>query len=197
MQEKNVFIISWYGPFSSREELRKWEVNRRQKYYLYLFQGKRYNMKTYKYYCGMTFDRKNTIACVAVRMGDTNHHIHSFEKERPKTISIWVGTFANLSRPKKTDVRLCEKMLTSELANIELDEKEHENKTNKQPPQETVYIINEWFDINRMIDNDGYYDDYKSRSKDAIPNIVPDVMCYYAGSRDLYWARKLKLARRL
>lgn len=145
----------------------------------------------------MTYHRKNDFARIAKRMQDMDHHIHTFEDERPETISIWAGTFVNVFHPKKSDVRLCEKMLTSELTNFELDEKEHENLTNKQFPKETIYIINEWFDINRIIDDDGNYDDYKSRSKDAIPNIVPDVMCYYAGSGDLYWARKLKLASRL
>lgn len=193
----NVFIISWYGPFSSQKELLEWEYKQKDCYFLYIFQGKRRKNGRFKYYCGMTYHRTKTEACVANRMNDANHHIHDFENRHPETITIWVGTFANISCPKKTDVRLCEKMLTSELTNIELDEKEHENKTNKKPPRETVYIINEWFNINRMVDDDGNYDDYKSRNQDAIPNIVPDVMCYYAGSRDLYWARKLKFARRL
>lgn len=197
MKKMNVFIISWYGPFSSQKELQEWEYKQKYCYFLYIFQGKRRKNGRFKYYCGMTYHRTKSDACVSHRINDSDHHIHEFENRHPETITIWVGTFANVSRPKKSDVRLCEKMLTSELTHFELDEKEQENKTNKKPPQETVYIINEWFDINKIIDDDGNYDDYKSRSKDAIPNIVPDVMCYYAGSGDWYRARKLKLVPRL
>lgn len=191
MKEKNIFIIRWYGPFSGYEELKDWEFKRKDLFYLYIFQGKRHGKIKYKYYCGMTFDRKHTVACVANRMHDADHHIHIFEEERPETISIWIGTFANLSRPKISDVRLCEKMLTSELTNIELDINEHENRINKRPPHENVFIINEWFDINK-VDDDGDYYDYESSCKDIIPNKVPDVMCYYADDKALYSARKLK-----
>lgn len=82
-------------------------------------------------------------------------------------------------------------MLTSELTNIELDINEHENRINKRPPHENVFIINEWFDINK-VDDDGDYYDYESSCKDIIPNKVPDVMCYYAYDKALYSARKLK-----
>ena len=126
-------------------------------------------------------------------MGDSNHHIHFFEKSHPETIIIWVGTFANVSRTKKADVKLCEKMLTSDLTNVELDENKHENQTNKRPPSETVYIINEWYRVKK--NNAGDYDDhedYNSKNKDAIPNIVPDVMCYYAETSALYRVKKLR-----
>ena len=193
MREKNVYIIRWYGPFSSRQSLKEWEYKQRDCFYLYLFQGKRRNRKRYKYYCGMTFDRKKTIACVANRMRDADHHIHQFEEERPNEISIWIGTFANISRPKKSDVKLCEKMLTSELANIELDDNESENKTNKRPPRENIFIINEWFDIRTGSDeNSDDYDDFESNDKNVIPNKVPDVMCYYYKTKALYRANKLQ-----
>lgn len=198
MREKNVFIIRWYGPFSSRKQLQDWEYKQKDCFFLYLFQGKKRKNGRFRYYCGMTYHRTKSDACVANRMNDGNHHIHDFESKHPETITIWVGTFANVSRPNKSEVRLCEKMLTSVLTNIELDVKEHENKTNKKPPQETVYIINEWYHVKK--NRDGTYkdhEDYESKSKVTIPNKVPDVMCFFTETGCLYGAKKLKCIAQL
>ena len=80
MTEKDVYLIRWYGPFKNRKELRDWEIEDKANefFFLYLFQAKKKGkgVQKYDYYCGMTYHRKNSGACVATRMKDANHHIH-------------------------------------------------------------------------------------------------------------------------
>ena len=96
---------------------------------------------------------------------------------------IWVGTIANNTRPTRKDISICENMITSEIAQIELDESRIVNETNKLPPVNNVYLINEWYSR--------YHIKYRPQSKEFIPNIVPDVITYDATSRNLYRAKKL------
>ena len=178
-----MYLIRWYGPFYSRQDLEDWEREQESLFYLYLFQGKRKNKKTYNYYCGMTYDRSNSVSCVYNRMKDSNHHIHVFEQERKESLLIWVGTIANNVHPTRKDISICENMITSEIAQIELDESIIVNKTNKLPPTRNVYLINEWYNRNQI--------KYRPQSIDFIPNIVPDVITYDAASKNLYRAKKL------
>lgn len=183
MSKYYMYLVQWYGPFSSRKELKRWEDDQKESFFLYLFQGKRKNKRSFRYYCGMTYYRKNNNASVAFRIGDSNHHIHSFEKERPETISIWIGKIANLANPHQYDVRLCENMITSEMAQIEIDSINIENETNKLAPNQNTYIINEWYDHNGI--------EYRPKSSDYFPNRIPDVISYYAPTKSLYRAKKL------
>ncbi len=179
--EKNIFLIQWYGPFESVDALKNWEINRKERFVLYLFQGKKNRKnKTYKYYCGETYDRKESVACVYVRMNDKDHHIHEFENGE---IKIWVGTIANKRKPTQKEVFLCEKMITSELSQIELDDKKIVNGTNKKPPKQNVYVINEWYGKNNF--------EYRPMDSNTIPRIVPDVMTYYAPEQIYYRSKQL------
>ncbi len=184
MAEKNIYLIQWYGPFKSKEDLKEWEIKQRERFYLYLFQGKRKQKQKFCYYCGSTYDRKNSHSLVYKRLSDKNHHIHPFEEERGETISIWVGTIANRNHPKKKEVLLCEKMLTSEMSQLEIEDDAVENLTNTLPPKENVYIISEWY-------NPEYYE-HRPKSKVYIPNIVPDIISYYAPKKYLYRIKRLK-----
>ena len=38
-----MYLIRWYGPFYSRQDLEDWEREQESLFYLYLFQGKRKN----------------------------------------------------------------------------------------------------------------------------------------------------------
>ena len=184
MAEKIIFLIQWVGPFNSKEDLKDWEIDQRDRFYLYLFQGKRYKKKKYKYYCGSTYDRKNSISCVFNRLSDRNHHIHQFEDERNDTISIWVGTIANRNHPSRKEVLLCEKMLTSEMVQLEIEDDAVENQTNTHAPKENVYIISEWYNRN--------LDEYRPKSPLFIPNIIPDIISYYAPDSFLCRCKRLK-----
>ena len=97
MQRIDTYLIKWYGPFNSKEELRKWEEKRSEVFNLYVFQARRKRNKD-KYYCGMTF--KQT---VGMRMRNHDHHIHDFENEQTEFLQIWIGTIANI-KAKESDV---------------------------------------------------------------------------------------------
>lgn len=175
---ERVYLIHWYGPFSSVEKLESWEKEQSFTCNLYLFQGKLKYGRFIKYYCGMTYEQNGVYA----RMKNKDHHIHEVEG-RPETIAIYVGEIANVIEPDKDDVRLCEKLLTSILAKFIKCEKEVINKTNKKPPKRNVYVINEWYDenLNETIQHKG-----------EIPHFVPDLIEFFAGTRSVYSVNRIK-----
>ena len=116
-------------------------------------------------------------------MRNHDHHIHDFENDKTQELQIWIGRIANI-KPAETDVRICENLITSELACIGVGEKHLENKTNKKPPVCDVYIINEWWKENQ--------EEIKKRIKGSIPAIIPEVMIYYSETHSLYGANILK-----
>ena len=191
MIEKDVYLIRWYGPFKDRIELKEWEYNEKANdcFFLYLFQAKKKGKQKYDYYCGMTYHRKNTIACVANRMKDANHHIHTYERENPKSISIWVGTIANKNAVSYNSVHFCELALINDLSTFEVDDDHIVNRKDKTLEGNNVYIINEWFDTH---DNK-----YKKRpgGSIAIPNKIPDVIVYNDDEKRYTYARRLKYRR--
>ena len=120
---------------------------------------------------------------VGQRLKNSDHHIHDFENKGKTIIQIWIGTIANI-KAKETDVRICENIITSVLAKISVGEKYLENKTNKIPPINDAYIINEWWQTNDV--------DIKKRIIGSVPAIIPEVMAYYSEPMSLYGINKLK-----
>ena len=177
MSKFNTYLIKWYGPFSSKEELKDWEDKHPDSFNLYAFQA-RNKGKQDKYYCGMTY--KQT---VGKRMRNHDHHIHDFENKKTEYLKIWIGHIANI-KPKENDVRICENLITSKLAHIGVGEKHLENKTNKKPPVCDVYIINEWWKKNG--------NEIKKRTNGSIPATIPEVMIYYSETHSFYGANILK-----
>ena len=176
MQKIDTFLIKWYGPFSSVEELKEWEDNRKEVFNLYAFQAKQ-NKKS-KYYCGMAFRQT-----IGQRLKNTNHHIREFENKGKTVLQIWIGTIANI-KAKEADVRICENIITSQLASISVGEKDLENKNKKKPPLNDVYIINEWWKTND--------EEIKKRIRGSVPAIILEVMAYYSETRSLYGINNLK-----
>ena len=179
MQKTDIYLIDWYGPFTSKEELKKWEDNHPDVFNLYAFQAKQSTNKN-KYYSGMAF--KQT---VGKRLKNHDHHIHDFENAKTKLLHIWIGAITNI-KADEYDVRICENLITSILANknIGVGEKNLENRTNKKPPLNDVYIISEWWKTNG--------EEIKKRASRSIPAIVPEVMIYYSENQTLYGVSKLK-----
>lgn len=173
----DTYLIRWYGPFSSKEELKEWEEDRSEVFNLYVFQAKQIGKRD-KYYCGMTF--KQT---VGKRLTNHDHHIHDFENKRNVVLQIWIGTIANV-KANEYDIRVCENIITSELANIGIGEKDLENRTNKKPPLNNVYIINEWWKTND--------DEIKKKTLGSVPGVIPEVMAYYEQTQALYGITRLK-----
>lgn len=179
MEITDTYLIKWYGPFPSKEKLKEWEDNKNDIVFnLYIFQAKRKGLKD-KYYCGKAYDQT-----VGERMKNGNHHIHEFEDNKTK-LQIWIGSIANL-KANDYDVRVCENIITSELAYLGVGEKNLKNRTNKEPPLNNVYIINEWWKNNKK------EDEIKRRTKGSVPDVVPEVMEYYKETKALYGIQKLK-----
>ena len=177
MQIINTYLIQWYGPFFSIDELNKWENCHSDVFNLYAFQAKLTNGSN-KYYCGMTI--KQT---VGRRLKNHDHHIHNFENDKTEVLHIWIGTIANI-KAKKVDVQVCENIITSELASIGVGQRNLENQTNKKPPINNVYIINEWWKTSG--------EEIKKKTCGSIPAIIPEVMVYYSETNALYGRSRLK-----
>lgn len=177
MQKIDTYLIEWYGPFSSKEELIEWEDAHSDIFNLYAFQAKQTGEKD-KYYCGMALKQS-----VGKRLKNHDHHIHDFEKEETTVLQIWIGTIANI-KPKEHDVRVCENIITCFMAS-KLSKQELENRNNKKPPINDVYIINEWWKTN------GY--EIKKKTNGSIPAVIPEVMVYYCEGHSLYGTYKLKM----
>ena len=86
MQKSDTYLIEWYGPFFSKEELKKWEDTRSDKFNLYVFQAKQTG-KSDKYYCGMTIRQT-----VGKRLKNHDHHIHDYENRQNVILQIWIGS---------------------------------------------------------------------------------------------------------
>ena len=83
---------------------------------------------------------------VGNRLKNHDHHIHDYEDGKTE-LKIWIGTIANV-KANEDNVRVCENIITSVLAKISVGEKNLENRTNKKPPVNDVYIINVWWKTN-------------------------------------------------
>ena len=92
MQKSDTYLIEWYGPFFSKEELKKWEDTRSDKFNLYVFQAKQTG-KSDKYYCGMTIRQT-----VGKRLKNNDHHIHDYENRQNVILQIWIGTITIMSQ---------------------------------------------------------------------------------------------------
>ena len=179
MKKIDTYLIKWYGPFSSKEDLKKWEDAHSDKFNLYVFQAKQTGKRD-KYYCGKAF--KQT---VSKRLKNHDHHIHDYENKKNVVLQIWIGTIANV-KANEYDVRVCENIIISELANIGVGENDLDNRTNKKPPINNVYIINEWWKNN---ENE---DEIKKKTRGSVPAVIPEVMAYYEQTQALYGVARLK-----
>jgi hypothetical protein len=177
MEKVNTYLIKWYGPFKTRQLMKEWEDGRSEIFNLYVFQAKHKSKKD-RYYCGMTL--KQT---VGKRMSNYNHHIHEFENEKSVSLQIWIGTIAN-KRATENDVRICENIITIELASISVGEKYLENRTNKKAPVNDVYIFNEW------LRDEGHY--IMKRQRGSVPAVIPEAMVYYCETKALFGVNHLK-----
>ena len=177
--EKNVFLIKWYGPFTSQKEVKEWEQEQQFNCSLYLLHGKPKFAKTKeKYYCGMS------IRNIYKRLQDKGHHI---EEIKDRLNSIYVGYLSNLKHPIKCQILLAEKIITASLADI-VGEENVLNATNTLFPSENVFVINEWWkkDCESL---------WKRQPINAPSNIIPDVLTFHIkGNNDneLFVCRKLK-----
>ena len=178
----NVYVLKWYGPFHNSQEVIEWENKEigNGKTYLYIFKGKKSYKHKFSYYCGQAFKQSS-----GKRMTNKRHHINDV-KSRPSELKIWVAKFANLNRPRKVDVNIAEKLITSVISQVIItDESAVLNQTNKLRPRKHIYLINEWYYKN------GY--PMKQYREGAICKMLPDVLICYPDSdekRDYIWGSR-------
>ncbi len=160
--EKNVYLIKWHGPFSSREEVEKWEKDNFA-CNLYLLRGMKKNAKTKNFvYCGMTKRRASK------RFKDKGHRINEIED---RISEIYIGKIDNIRGVNEPKVKLVEKVLTAYLDEF-LGRESLLNKINFSYPEDNVYIINEWW---KAYENATW----ERLPSDSIAQYIPNVMCYH------------------
>ena len=149
--------------------------NNNENFNLYLLQGKRKYARKFSYYCGQT------IRCVYRRLKDRDHHFKEIEHS---DYSIWIGKFSNVV-PNKTDINVVEKIITSELAELELGFENMMNEINFHPPVFDVYIINQWY---HPIKNS----EWKRIHYNSPANYILDLMIYDSNSKEMKGTRKIR-----
>lgn len=174
------YIIAWYGPFNSRQELTDWESDFSVPCWLYLVKGKKPHKQKCSVYCGMTCKQM-----VSGRLSNQNHHIREIE-DREDELEIWVGSYANATgKCTEYDVRLCENLLIHTLNYISAQENlDFINDTSYLAPVVPVAIINEWYYGSRPEAS------VKRRLPGSIPSIMPDVINF--NGMKLFWADRLR-----
>ena len=176
---KTIYLLEWYGPFSTPKEVLEWENKQIGigKTYLYLFKGKKKSKRTFSYYCGQAFAQT-----AGKRLTNKGHHICEVI-DRQNELSIWVAKFQN-KKPNKQDVNLVEKLITSTMSQVIIaDENAIINQTNKLRPKSQIYLINKWNNPDgKSILN------YRNGS---IPCLIHDVLiCYPDTDRAFLWGNK-------
>ena len=176
--EQNVFLVRWYGPFKTKEDVKEWE-NLYGTCQIYLFGGKKQYAKTrLTYYCGVT---KRS---VSERFMDSKHHITEIED---RISSIYIGRISNVKHPTDNQNKWVEKIITAYLGSI-MDRDSKLNERNFSFPQANTYVINEWWKPYKE-------EIWLRQSKEAPSNYIPDVLCYHYYSDDdveLFGTQKLK-----
>ena len=178
--ESSVFLIKWYGPFKGKQEVQEWEEEHKSvKCSLYLLHGKvKYAKTNEKYYCG------KSLRSVHERLGDKGHHLEEIED---RLSSIYVGCLSNIKHPTDSQIRLAEKIITASLTAF-VGESSVLNRTNMYFPNESVFVINEWW---RTTDESVW----ARQPKNSPSNIVPDVLVYHIKGKagfELFGCQKLK-----
>jgi hypothetical protein len=169
-----VILIQWKGPFSTVDELKKWEISddHSSEFNLYLLKGQKKSVKTnFSYYCGQT-----TRKYVSQRI-KYNHRHYVEIKNRPH--EIWIGRFSN-DRSTKHDLNIVENLITSVW-------EPNLNKTNFRPPLCDVCVVNLWYNKNDST--------CKRLCKKSPPSLIPDVIVYDSSTKQVLGAQRLKFIK--
>lgn len=164
------YIMSWYGPFHSIEEMKEWQRQQDIDFCLYLIQGKKPNAKIYSYYCGQT------IRTIPERFNDKNHHI----REIPNRRSIWIGAFEN--RYNKEDINIAENMFIY-LLSIGINEVQCINNRNLYFPKQdySIFFVSKWHNPKRHC-----------QPECSLKFLLPEVVAYFADTDEIKVAKKLR-----
>ena len=114
-------------------------------------------------------------------MSDKDHPSQNFAHG---DYSIWIGKFANIV-PDNIDINAAEKIITCELAELELGLDNMLNRTNHRPPKFDVYLINQWYHSSKN-------KEWKRIKRNSPANFIPDLMIYNADSKEFRGTRKIR-----
>ncbi len=181
METITTYMIHWFGPFKSIDDVTKWEkTNVEHVCNLYIIEGKKKYAKLNRhYYCGQTTQG------VYRRLSNIGHHIEEFRS----IDEIWIGCFRNIT-PKKTDINISEKIITAYLAD-EVGDSKMLNEINKSFPKGQICVINRWYKPTK---------DLWARFVDNSPaRIIPEIILHYYHNAFhlIYGAEKLKRLKML
>lgn len=162
MEIIKTYMLHWFGPFKSIEEVAKWEQeNREHVCNLYLIEGKRPYARTVRhYYCG------KTIQSIHKRLNNLNHHICEL-----RTVDeIWMGCIRNVL-PGSQDIFELENIITAYLAD-EVGDNKMLNEINKKFPKHQICVINRWYKPTQFLWN-------RIKNSDSPARIIPEVILHY------------------
>ncbi|MCQ2342519.1 MAG: hypothetical protein MJZ75_03370 [Paludibacteraceae bacterium] len=163
MQKEIVYILHWFGPFKSVEEVKSFEdANSEIQCCLYMFRGMKKHSKAYEsFYCGKADKQK-----VYQRLCNCNHHIN----ELREISEIWIGAYSNVE-PTSNDINYGERIITAVLASRE-GQQYMLNEINMTFPKYTIYVINHWYNPKTMLSI------VKAPSKSSLCATLPDMMAH-------------------
>lgn len=166
-----VYLISWYGPFLSVEEVEDWQrQNEDIDCRLYLVQGKKPHAKCYSYYCGQT------VRAVFQRFKDGSHHIH----EIPNRRNLWAGAFEN--RYNRNDINIAENMFIDLLSKRIKDQQCLNRQSLCFAPQErNMFFISKWHNPKRY-----------QQPEYSLRFLLPEVVAYFTDTDEIKVAKKLR-----
>ena len=174
MEAPKTYIISWYGPFHSIDEVKEFEQNQSINSTLYLLQGKRKHTKFFSYYCGKT-ERS-----ASIRLKDKFHCIC----EIPNHLNIWIGIFDN--RFKVEDINIAENLLIYLLSNS-INENYFINDRSKNfTSPNSVCLINRWH-------NHKHY----KQPENSIKLEIPEIVVYNAKTSVVKVSKRLRFYDRI
>lgn len=169
LTKTKTYLVSWYGPFHSVEEMREWQCRQDIDFRLYLLQGKKPRGKVYYYYCGQT-------ARIPKRLKDNGHHIC----EIPNSRNIWIGAFEGRCRYSKKDINIVENMFIYLLTEKVRYLNRQSLRFSPKDYDYNVFFISRWYNPNH------------NRQPDySIKLVLPEVVAYSPDTGEVKIARKL------
>ena len=177
-----VCLIQWFGPFSpdfdsdAKDKCRNWvkEEGEEKEFNFYLVCGKEYGKgkRKSKFYCGITRQRN-----IFMRFQDPSHPTNTLKVEE-----LWVGRFSDEKLRKMSSNSKKSRTISKIIEQVEWgliyfftkayysDFEIFNDKKTKNKPNQSVCIVNQWYDINSRIN--------KLNRRFKIQKWVPDVIMF-------------------
>lgn len=164
-----MFVIQWYGPFETVEQLKNWEKTNNTSYSfnLYVFTGIEKSQRRYSHYCGITKQE-----FIHQRL-NCKHDKFLLIK---RNLNIWAGRFADSLHANKLNAELVESLIVS------FWQPDLNIRKRIYLPAQSVGIINKWYNKQQ-----------KSLQNRRFPaQSLTDVVIYDLDNKEIWTAEQLK-----